>query len=822
MSAPQLFLKRFRRGGTRDASARLGPAREFPSSAFTADSSSFSPPCSSPSACTTASLSVSSSASASSCSLSHAAPACGSSSRLVSPQCFPFSSAARAQFAMRRNWFASNPSGGCSSHGLLRLSSREHRVALAPRESHLSSPPCPSQSSPSKCNYVFEEVPPSRSSASESAPSLRSSSVPSSVMLALASRALSSVWCFGVMAPSPAQAPPTSPRGWGRSFSTFSSLSSSGYAHSRQTASSSPSAESRSKHRSPSRAKSVSSSNAVSAFLRDAPLKRPQLHVKEFAAAQIRRGRPWIFRSDLVGGDELEVHAPCFVDVASAEGRDGETLGVALYNSQSTVAARLFARERYQRIDAGYLALLLRRAAALRQRFFTHPFFRVCNGEGDDLPGIVLDRYGSHFVLQLNAAGLDDLLPVLHPVIEEVFEAELRTLVLRNDSPLRLREKLPLEKSFLIGYRDSPVEIVENGCSFLVDLLQGDRTGWNFQMQPARAMLAPLCRRKTVLDLFSHGGAFGVQAASHGASAVVCVHPSASPVALGEQSVEANSLSDRVAFFQAEIPAFLQHFNAQSSAVSQSAPHETPTRERRPHNATSLPFEVGREGRHSSAEKAEKAVAALRDMRIEKFDVVMLDVPATLAVPTPRTAEYLEALVEGAINATAKSGLLLVNVEITALGRVDLLSIIRRQVHVTAAAHAVFDCAQLLRIYERRGFTQIYSTPVCLNRSHFVDGRKRFRRYTREVMHGLSQRIDAAVQRHRTRRTAGIYFYMWTPARVLFCSTSWACRSLRACGVGGVGRQGKVLGQGLQARDHPIHIALPESRHTQSCLLHLD
>ncbi|CBZ53634.1 conserved hypothetical protein [Neospora caninum Liverpool] len=239
------------------------------------------------------------------------------------------------------------------------------------------------------------------------------------------------------------------------------------------------------------------SASASSFLLKDVPAKRPHLRVKASVASHLQRGRPWIFRSDVLNGGELDVHAPCFVEIAAEGG--GDSLGVALYNADSTVAARVFCRDRFQRIDAGFLALQLRRAADLRRRHFTHPFYRVCNGEGDDLPGIVLDRYGPHFVLQLNAAGLDDFLPVLQSVIEDVFEAELTTLLLRNDSPLRRLEKLPLTKSFLSGYRDTPVEVFENGSTFLVDLLEGDRTGWNFQQRPTREMLAPLCRRRSVL-----------------------------------------------------------------------------------------------------------------------------------------------------------------------------------------------------------------------------------------------------------------------------------------------------------------------------------
>nr|PIM04300.1 SAM-dependent methyltransferase [Toxoplasma gondii COUG] len=470
--------------------------------------------------------------------------------------------------------------------------------------------------------------------------------------------------------------------------------------------------------------------SASSFLLQDTPAKRPRLLVKSAAAANLQRGRPWIFRNDVLNADELDVHAPCFVEVAADE-RGDTSLGVALYNAESTVAARVFCRDRFQRIDEGFLALQLRRAADFRRRHFTHPFYRVCNGEGDDLPGIILDRYGPHFVLQLNAAGLDDFLPVLQPVIEDVFEAELSTLLLRNDSPLRRLEKLPLTKSFLSGYRDTPVELLENGSTFLVDLLEGERTGWNFEQRPTREMLAPLCRRRTVLDLFSHGGAFGIQAATHGASVVVCVHPSSASVELGRRNIEANSFSDCAVHVQADILPFLLQLatdiNAHDSQSGGSARNSIGT----------LPSSAGKDASPSdsrpllpwlhdsvSRERTAEAVAVARASGIEKFDVVVLEMPSVFSLSASKAADHVGQILRAAVNITAQGGLLLIRVESTAIGRFELLSLIRRTLHV--------------------------------------------------------------------------------------------------CGEQGRGRGGKIVGEGSLAIDHPINVALPESRHSHSFLIALD
>ncbi|KEP67022.1 UNVERIFIED_CONTAM: SAM-dependent methyltransferase [Hammondia hammondi] len=473
-----------------------------------------------------------------------------------------------------------------------------------------------------------------------------------------------------------------------------------------------------------------SRTSASSFLLQDTPSKRPRLLVKAAAAANLQRGRPWIFRNDVLNADELDVHAPCFVEIAADE-RGDNSLGVALYNAESTVAARVFCRDRFQRIDEGFLALQLRRAADFRRRHFTHPFYRVCNGEGDDLPGIILDRYGPHFVLQLNAAGLDDFLPVLQPVIEDVFEAELSTLLLRNDSPLRRLEKLPLTKSFLSGYRDTPVELLENGSTFLVDLLEGERTGWNFQQRPTREMLAPLCRRRTVLDLFSHGGAFGIQAATHGASIVVCVHPSSASVELGRQNIEANNFSDCVVHVQADILPFLLQLatdvnahQSQSAGSARNSLGTLPSSARKDASPSDSRTHVAWLHESVSSERTAEAVAVARASVIEKFDVVMLDMPPVFSLSASKAADHVGQILRAAVNVTAQGGLLLTRVESTAIGRFELLSLIRR--------------------------------------------------------------------------------------------------TLQMCGEQGRGRGGKIVGEGSLAIDHPINVALPESRHSHSFLIALD
>ncbi|PHJ23276.1 sam-dependent methyltransferase, partial [Cystoisospora suis] len=254
----------------------------------------------------------------------------------------------------------------------------------------------------------------------------------------------------------------------------------------------------------------------------------------------------------------------------------------------------IFSWDAYERFDRPFVAHKLRQAAEIRRKFFAgNAFYRVCNGEADGLPGVILDRYGSNFVLQLHASGLDEfLLPVIQPAIEEVFEEELSRLILRNDSPIRSLEHLPLLTSPRIlagrpgreevgeeeeGEQPSlQVEMIENGCSFLVDLYKGDTTGWTFYHRNTRDFLASLCKGRSVLEVYSrHGGSFGVQAASRGASCVVSIHPSADIVKLGNLHIDQNCLSSRqILFLQSDISLFLQSFIQRQQEEEESKEHK--------------------------------------------------------------------------------------------------------------------------------------------------------------------------------------------------------------------------------------------------------
>ncbi|NKB54728.1 MAG: methyltransferase [Alphaproteobacteria bacterium] len=261
-----------------------------------------------------------------------------------------------------------------------------------------------------------------------------------------------------------------------------------------------------------------------------------------------KAGHPWIFSNEIAERDTaMEIDAGTAVTVV---GDNGETYGTALFNPYSLVAGRLVDRKTDVAVDGAFFADRLGRALALRNRLFGEPFYRLVHAEADGLPGLVIDRYGDAAVLQLNAAGMD----VRRDMIIDALDAlvPLNTIVLRNDSPSRLREELSLEVSAARGAADAAVPVRENGATFAASLAQGQKTGWFFDQRENRAFIASLARDAGVIDFYAYGGGFGVQALVAGAAEAVLVDRSAAALESAAESAVRNGVAARCQLVKAD------------------------------------------------------------------------------------------------------------------------------------------------------------------------------------------------------------------------------------------------------------------------------
>lgn len=278
------------------------------------------------------------------------------------------------------------------------------------------------------------------------------------------------------------------------------------------------------------------------------PADRPTVQLMPGGHRRAVAGHPWVFSNEIRMDAAAKALAPGTLVRLVAE--HGEAIGIASFNPHSLIAARLIARAPEARIDAAFLAERLRRALRLRETLVPAPFYRLVHAEADGLPGLVIDRYGEALVLQANSAGMEALTPLLIEALEMVVSPV--ALLLRNDSPVRALEGLRPEVRWAKGALTAPIELIENGARFPIELGHGQKTGWFFDQRENRAMVASLAAGARMLDLYCYGGGFAVQAALAGAREVLAVDRSEAALAAAAAAAELNGVAGRCRFERGE------------------------------------------------------------------------------------------------------------------------------------------------------------------------------------------------------------------------------------------------------------------------------
>ena len=274
---------------------------------------------------------------------------------------------------------------------------------------------------------------------------------------------------------------------------------------------------------------------------------------------RLKAGHPWIYANEVSKSDAAsEVGA-----AVAIVGDNGETYGTALYNPHSLVVGRLVDRRAGVEVDAGFFADRLRRAMDLRDRIYPEPFYRLAHAEADGLPGLVVDRFGDAVVVQCNIAGMDTRRDAVLEALDAVVRP--RRIVLRNDSPSRALEKLPRMVETIRGAAETPAVVRENGAEFLASFAGGQKTGWFYDQRHNRAFVAALSRGGRILDVYSYGGGFAIQALRAGATEAVLVDRSGPALEIAAASAARNALEPRCRFLKADAFAEMERLAAEGA-----------------------------------------------------------------------------------------------------------------------------------------------------------------------------------------------------------------------------------------------------------------
>ncbi|MER3423628.1 MAG: rRNA large subunit methyltransferase I, partial [Nitrospiraceae bacterium] len=193
----------------------------------------------------------------------------------------------------------------------------------------------------------------------------------------------------------------------------------------------------------------------------------------------------------------------------------------------------------------------LQRAGALRRRVVSGANgYRLIHGESDLLPGLIVDHYADLLVMQTLSFGMDRRRELLGDLLMQ--QTGAKAIYLRNDAKSRAHEGLPVEKGFLKGEHPTGFEIYEESARFLVDVERGQKTGWFCDQRENRLAVASLARDAEVLEVFCHTGAFGIQAALHGARSVLGLDVSAEAIAMAREHAVKNKVEAICAYREAD------------------------------------------------------------------------------------------------------------------------------------------------------------------------------------------------------------------------------------------------------------------------------
>jgi 23S rRNA (cytosine1962-C5)-methyltransferase len=265
----------------------------------------------------------------------------------------------------------------------------------------------------------------------------------------------------------------------------------------------------------------------------------PELRLKRGEDRRLTAGHLWVFSNEIdTDATPLTAFAPGD-SVRIVNDRD-RFLGYAYVNPRSLISARIVSRDPESPIGKSLLVHRLQVALSLRRRLYEQPYYRLVYGESDELPGLVVDRYGDVCVAQIGTAGMERLKGEIAAALEKVIRPS--GLLWKNDSGARELEGLPAYTEVAFGTVPDKVAVTENGVRYSVPLAQGQKTGWFFDQALNRATFLKYVPGARVLDVFSYLGAWGIAAARHGATDVTCVE--SSPQAA--EWIQANAASNGV------------------------------------------------------------------------------------------------------------------------------------------------------------------------------------------------------------------------------------------------------------------------------------
>ncbi|MGE5701103.1 MAG: class I SAM-dependent rRNA methyltransferase [Clostridia bacterium] len=302
---------------------------------------------------------------------------------------------------------------------------------------------------------------------------------------------------------------------------------------------------------------------------------------------RLENGHPWIYQSEIqeVAGEYLPG------DIVEIVNHQGHFLAKGYINPNSQLMVRVMSYDPKEEIDLDFFIRRIGQAAQYRARFVSNPeACRVVYGEADFLPGLIVDRYNDILVVQILSLGMELRRELIRDALVEVFKPT--GIYLRNDVPVRELEGLEQGKEVMYGECPREVTIAENGLSYVVDIVEGQKTGFFYDQRENRASIAPLMKGwgashgitmqtgedgalvpvdkrgkviknpfwdgAEVLECFTHTGSFTLNACKHGAKKVTALDISEHAIETARRNITQNGFLHRVDFVVANAFDYLR------------------------------------------------------------------------------------------------------------------------------------------------------------------------------------------------------------------------------------------------------------------------
>ena len=270
--------------------------------------------------------------------------------------------------------------------------------------------------------------------------------------------------------------------------------------------------------------------------------------LKKGEGRYLKSGGAWIY------DNEIEKTNGAFEegDIVDVLDFDGWFMGKGFINTRSKITVRMLTRKKGQEIDDAFLRMRVKNAWEYRKTVMDElGSCRVIFGEADFLPGLTVDKYEDVLVVESLALGIDWLKGKIIGILKEILKEDgiiIRGVYERSDSKVRELEGMEPAKAFIGESFDTKVQITENGVKYMVDVKDGQKTGFFLDQKYNRRAVARLCKGKEVLDCFTHTGSFGLNAACAGAAHVTAVDASELAIGQAKENAALNGVSDIVDF----------------------------------------------------------------------------------------------------------------------------------------------------------------------------------------------------------------------------------------------------------------------------------